>query len=107
MPEELKGYYKVEKLRWWQTIWWALGFDRAPSPRFDRPDLDEGQEEGFAPGWFCLDIRIVLDWKDWLRLLLSRKLSIATDCKTDRIIGRSLALTRVAVLPPDAPVKRG
>lgn len=107
MSEAPVGYYKVENLTLSQKVYKKLGFGRAGSPRFEREDLDEGQAQGFAPGWFCLDVTVMFDWKDRLRLLVSGKLNIATDCKTDRIIGRSFALTKVAVLPPDTPIQRG
>lgn len=81
-------------------FWGWLGFGACFVPDFH--DISDDDSE-FAPG--CMDIETiaVLDWGDRIRALVSGKIMVNTSVKMDLPIIRSLARSRVSVLPPYYP----
>lgn len=81
------------------SIWDRLGFGRACLRYEERPD-----------DWIgCIrsETVIVLDWKDWFRLLVSRKLSTELEIVTEHDAGKCLRSRSAArVLPPTYRVEK-
>jgi len=81
------------------SIWNWLGFRRACLPYVERPEDWKG----------CInsDTVIVLDWKDWFRLLVSRKLSVTLEIDTEHHAGRChRSRSGACVLPPTYRVEK-
>lgn len=61
--------------------------------------------EGFAPSYMVTEVVTVLDWKDRLRVLVSGKLKVSTQTKTDVIVRKMASQSAVYVLSPYYPVR--
>jgi hypothetical protein len=88
------AFYAKEPLSSRLWCWLGYGWARAP-----RPDEDE-LIEGWAPGWFIVETRAHLDWKDRLRILVSGNLMVQQAIKTDVPIARSRSTSDIKILRP-------
>jgi hypothetical protein len=61
--------------------------------------------EGFAPSYMVTEVVAVLDWKDRLRVLVSGKLNVSTQTKTDVVVNKMDSKSAVYVLSPYYPVR--
>lgn len=61
--------------------------------------------EGFAPSYMVTEVIAVLDWKDRLRVLVSGKMKVSTQIKTDVIVHKMISQSAVYVLSPYYPVR--
>jgi hypothetical protein len=81
-----------------RRVWRRLGFRPAS---LQLPDDGASYPEGFwAPGWFHLDTRCHLDWRDRLRVLIGGRLMLHCAVRTDAPIARSETYSAVGILPP-------
>jgi hypothetical protein len=78
------------------TLWNRLGFGACAAHVPDH--VDEAPE--WAPGALSTETRIVLDWRDRLRVLLSGRMMVSLKTKTDVPVRRALSVSSVSVLPP-------
>ena len=78
--------------------WMRFGFSRAYLPYVERPDEWQG----------CIKTEIitVLDWRDWLRLLVSRKINVVVEIETEFKSGNVLSTrTDSRILPPNFSIE--
>ncbi len=94
------AYYAREPF--WGRFWRKLGFHWGHVPY-----LDDSEEEGWAPGSFIVETGVHLDWGDRVRVLISGNLHVGQRVKTDVLIGRSKAVSRVGILPPGTKIGTG
>lgn len=74
-----------------------------PYNHLDAPD----DLEGYAPSYMVTDTYSYLDWKDRLRVLVSGKLRLKTQTKTDVIVTKMVSTSALTVLPPYYHMERG
>ncbi|KXV20627.1 hypothetical protein [Gluconobacter japonicus] len=79
-----------------RTIWDKLGFGEA---HVSRP-LGEGYAEGMAPGFFVTNVRVVFDWKDRLRTLVSGKIHVEVVSQTNLTVARAATRAATKVMRP-------
>lgn len=82
------------------TIWHRLGFGHAHVPAETEEEEQRLKTHGYAEGSLTLDTVVHFDWLDMLRLLISRRLSVAARTKCDVLPMRSVSASAVRVLPP-------
>ena len=85
------------------TRW--LGFGQA---RVQPPDdwTDDTESAVFAPGYLISETRILFDWKDRIRILISGKAMVSMATRTDVLVSRSESISSCSVLPPWYKFKR-
>lgn len=79
-----------------RPMWMRLLSRLFPSRRPDIPD----DLEGWAPSYMQTHVVVHMDWQDRLRVLVSGKVHIQTNTKTDVTVGRMESWSTVHVEPP-------
>jgi hypothetical protein len=88
------GYVSAYTPSFRQRLLWRLFPTRSvPIPE----DTD-----GFAPSYIMTRVISNLDWKDRLRVLLSGRLAVETQTKTDVVVSKMVSQSVVYVLPPNS-----
>lgn len=82
----------------WDRFWSRLGFGQCSAPTPE--DL-----EGFAPSYLTIGTRIQFGWPDRVRVLVSGKVMVDINTKTDVLVGRCESVSSASVLPPSAKVR--
>jgi len=80
----------------WLRLTLALGFRQA----WAQVPQDEDDSAEWAPGSFTSNTVVTLGWRDWLRLLVSRRLFVSTTSKTDVVVKEAKTWSAANVLPP-------
>jgi len=76
-------------------------FHRLRSRLFPRRHLPAPEDtEGFAPSYLVTSCVCQLDWADRLRVLVSGRLHVEIQTKTDVIVRRTQSQGTACVLPP-------
>lgn len=86
------AYYAADTRPLWQRLLSRL----FPTGRVEIPE----DLEGWAPSYMQTHTVCMLDWRDRLRVLVSGKLHVQTNTKTDVSVGRSQSWGAVWVEPP-------
>src|ERR1700678_741778 len=63
--------------------------------------------EGYAPSYIRTGVIAVFDWKDRLRLLVSGKICMRIQTKTDVIVTKMVSTSEFSVLPPSYRLPQG
>lgn len=86
------AFYAADKRTYWQRLVARL----FPVRRM----RNFGDLDGFAPSYMSTFIRARIDWRDRLRLLVSGRLHIEVQTKTDVAVSKMVSQSVVYVLPP-------
>ena len=89
------AYHSEDTRTFMDRVWSQLGFGRA---HVDAPD--EAELEGFCPSYIITEVVAHLDWRDRLRLAIGGTLMIQTLTKTDVVVSRMAAKSKLSILPP-------
>ena len=65
------------------------------------------EKEGFIPGAMSIDTVIFIGWKDWFRLLISRRASVKFRIMTDVNVSRVAVQSVFCVLQPTFKKPKG
>ena len=82
-------YAPIDRRPWHEKLWWRLGFRQAYAPRPDD-----------AAHWIITMVSVRLSWGDWLRMIVSGRLSIEVCVTTEHDAGRTSSVSGASVLAP-------
>lgn len=86
------NFYAPDPRRWWERMLSRL----FPAQHVEPPE----DIEGFFPGYTRTEIRVVMDWRDRLRALVSGKLTVIVLTQTDVAISKMRSGSTFWVNPP-------